>query len=322
MASFFPAEEFGQAVAAGHLDNFSVMDGEGLHITGTASLMDSCQFSHNTFPLAGDPYPDLDDVTRSFDPSSAIDAEPKMFPCYDALGMVSKAWTGQKAELNLGCKNTWLGISNHDRLGIVDDAWTAWTEHNMEVNLDCNYKLLESHTVQYSRRFQVTDVPPGIPLNNCFRFAPTTYWLRGIHAHDIANIMLDFRGEKVVMTITKVSHTKFSIKANICIDGISCVAKLRVYSNNANSALALELQRRSGCGLVFNRFYQQVGYYLVACQKSVQLELLSALEGDSSTIWTNADLVIDDMAGKHNVPQFAWAHTQGLSHSDLSLDAE
>jgi len=74
----------------------------------------------------------------------------------------------------------------------------------------------------------------------------------------------------MTVTITKVSHAKFSIKVNMCIDGSDCVAKLRMYSKDANRDLALELQRHSGCGLVFNRFYEEVGCYLAACPKSVQ----------------------------------------------------
>jgi len=296
-------------------EDLSIMDGESLRIAGTAST----QMDY-MFPLAGDPYPEPC-VTRSFDPCGAVH-ELSIIPCYDALPMGPSAWTGQEAALNIGCKNTWPEISSHDAPGIMDDAWATWPDRDIATNLDCDYTLLESFTVQSFRRFQATDVPPGVPSNSCFRFAPTTYWLRGVHAHDLANMMLDFRTAKVVMTITKVSHTKFSIKADICIDGSNCVAKMRVYSNNANRALALELQRRSGCSLVFNRFYQQAGDYLVARQKSLQLELLNALEGGSSTVWTNDDVGIDGVAGKYDVAQAAWAHEPGLSRGDLFLDAE
>jgi len=146
------------------------------------------------------------------------------------------------------------------------------------------------------RRFKATDVPPGVPMNVCFRLVIMTYWLRGIDAHIIANTLLDFLSAKMDTAITKVSHAKFSIKVQIGTDGSDCVAKLRMYSNDANGALALELQRRSGCGLVFNWFYQEVGCYLTAHQKSMQLELLSALERGSSSAWTNTPVGDDGMA--------------------------
>jgi len=66
-----------------------------------------------------------------------------------------------------------------------------------------------------------------------------------------------------------------SIKVQIGTDGGDCVAKLRMYSNDGNGALYLELQRRSGCGLVFNKFYQEVGYYLATRQKIGKFELLN-----------------------------------------------
>jgi len=257
----------GCSVASGH---FAPQDSKSLHITGTAStLIDPCQFSYDTFFLAGDPYRELDDVTRSFDPNIVADAVFKTIPNDDALRMVlyddaPAAWTGHEAAVNLGCDNKWLDNFSQDSAAMIpsDDAFTAWTEHNAAVNLDCNEKSLERNTVPYSRRFQATDLPPGVPLNVCFQLRPTTYWLRGAGAHVIANMLLDFLTAKATTTITKASHAKFSIKVSTCIDGSDRVAKLRMYSNDANRALALELQRRSGCGLVFSRFYREVGCLL------------------------------------------------------------
>jgi len=339
-------------------EDFSMIDGEGLHIPGTASTpMDSCQFSDDPLWFPGDPYAQRDDTYRSFDSTSVAGFVFETIPSNDALGMapsddVLAALTGHEAEVNLpGCNDKWLVNASYDAVAKIriDDALAAWTEPSMALNLDCNNKSLESHTVPYSRRFQATDVPPGVPSNICFRLQPTTYWLRGADAHVIANMLLDFQTAKVTTTITKVSHAKFSIKVNICIDGSDCVAKLRMYSNSANRALALELQRRSGCTLVFNRFYQEVGDYLAARHKSVQLELLNALKEGSSPVRTNADMGTDgvaepaalmmlecsqsqtsrmdaeaslaDLQMLDKVPQVAWAHDQGLIRNEQSLDA-
>jgi len=274
--------------------------------------MDPCLLSHDTFSLAGDPYREPDTVTRSFDLNSAGGGVFKMVPSDHGLGMPPSddalaAWTGHETAVNQGCNNKWLENSSHHAVAVIpiDYALAAWTEDNVAVNLDCNKKSLESHTNLYSRKFQATDVPPEVPSNGCFRLHPMTYWLREVDAHVIANMLLDFLTSKVTTTITKVSHLKFSIKVSICIDGSDCVAKLRIYSNNAKlsmysknakNAFALELQRCSGCGLVFNRFYQEVGCYLAARHKSVQFELLNFLKGDSSPVWANADVGTDGVA--------------------------
>jgi len=240
------------------------MDDEGLHIPGIASNpMDSYQNSHDTFPLAGDPYPEPE-TFRSFNPNSAVD-------------LVTMSTV---------------------------DAFAAWTGY---------------------RRFQSTDVPPEVPMNVCLRLAIMTYWLRGVDAHIIANTLLDFLTGKMGTAITKVSHAKFSIKVRICTDGgDDCVAKLRMYSNNASGALALELQRRSGCGLVFNRFHQEVGYYLAACQKSMPFELLNALEGGSSPVRTDANFGSDGVAEPaalmmlaRGQPQTRWMEAQ-ISFADVA----
>jgi len=273
-------------------EDFGVMDGEDLHIPGTAStLVDSCQFAHKAFSFAGDVYPELENVTHSFDPNSVADVVFKTIPSDDALRMdlsddAFAAWAGHESALNLGCNNRWFENFNQDAIAMtpIHDTLTAWTECKALVNLHSENKSLESHTVPYSRRFQATDVPPGVPLNVCFRLQPTTYWLRSVDAHVVLNMLLDFLTATVTTTITKVSYAKFSIKANICMDGGECAVKLRMYSSDANHALALQLQRRSGCGLVFQKFCQEVGCHLAARQKSVQFEQLNALEGVSSSV--------------------------------------
>jgi len=284
--------------------DISMMDGDGLHIQRTAStFMDSRQFLYDTFSVPGDPYPEFDNVTRCCDPSDDADVLFKPIASDDALETVHKcnvftARTGHEAAVNLGCNNDRLENLSHDAVGMisVEDALASWREHSPLENLDCNNTSLEPCTIPYPRRFQATDVLPGVPVNVCFRIQPTTYRLRGVDAHVVANMLLDYLTVKATLTIAKVSHAKFSIKANICIDGTDCLAKLRIYSNNASYALALELQRRSGCGLVFNWFYQEVGCYLTAHQKSMQLELLSALERGSSSAWTNTPVGDDGMA--------------------------
>lgn len=138
----------------------------------------------------------------------------------------------------------------------------------------CSNDWLLPHAVLYSKRFQATNVAPAAPRDIFFRFRPTTCWLRDIAAPDIGNKLLDFLVSTKAPTITKVNQAKFSIKVNVCMDGHECTVKLRMYSDSAHRALALEFQRQSGCDLVFNKFYQLVSRYLEACQKSMQHEPL------------------------------------------------
>jgi len=158
-----------------------------------------------------------------------------------------------------------------------DEAFAAaWTGHVASMKTTCSNDWLLPHAVLYSKRFEATKVPPMAPSDVFFRFQPTTCWLRGVAAPDIGNKLLDFLVSTVALTITKVNHAKFTIKANVYMDGCECAVKLRMYSDNAHRALALEFQRRSGCGLVFKKFYQLARSYLEACQESMQLEPLGA----------------------------------------------
>jgi len=166
----------------------------------------------------------------------------------------------------------WL---SHDRSRLKGDS-AMCKGHVASMETSCRNDLLLPHAVLYSKRFEATTMPPMAPSEVFFRFQPTTCWLRGVAAPDIGNKLLDFLVSTVALTITKVNHAKFTIKANVYMDGCECAVKLRMYSDNAHRALALEFQRRSGCGLVFKKFYQLARSYLEACQESMQLEPLGA----------------------------------------------
>jgi len=143
-------------------------------------------------------------------------------------------------------------VSNDEALAAAQKA------HVASMKMSCSNDWLLPHAVLYSKIFEATTVPPKVPSDVFFQFQPTTCWLRGVAAPDIGNKVLDFLVSTKASTITKVNQAKFSIKANVVMDGRVCGVKLRMYSDNAHGALALEFQRRSGCCLVFNKLYQLV----------------------------------------------------------------
>jgi len=169
----------------------------------------------------------------------------------------------------------WL---SHDRSRLKGDS-AMCKGHVASMETSCRNDLLLPHAVLYSKRFEATTMPPMAPSEVFFRFQPTTCWLRGVAAPDIGNKLVNFMVSTMASTITKVNRARFSIKANMHMDGRECAVKLRMYSDNAHRALALEFQRRSGANLVLNKFYQLVREHLEAYDKSVQHEPLVASKG-------------------------------------------
>lgn len=58
-----------------------------------------------------------------------------------------------------------------------------------------------------------------------------------------------------------MNRTKFTIKAETCFDGLSCQTKVRIYSQ-AIGQYAVEMQRRSGDCIAFQRLYNSAARYL------------------------------------------------------------
>lgn len=162
-------------------------------------------------------------------------------------------------------------------------AAAGWTRNVVAAKQACII-LLASQAISRIRRFEMAEIAPGIPLHALFQLKPSTYWLNGSASHDIGNMLLDLLCTENAATITKVNHVKFSIKANIYVDGSECTLKLRMYSDDARSALALEVQRRSGCAVVFNRFYQQVGEHIATRHRGAMLSPPNIDKGCCSSV--------------------------------------
>mmetsp|Transcript_18010 Transcript_18010/g.37498 ORF Transcript_18010/g.37498 Transcript_18010/m.37498 type:complete len:498 (+) Transcript_18010:197-1690(+) len=113
------------------------------------------------------------------------------------------------------------------------------------------------------RRFTETDRPPLAPSRSqpLFHFSATTLRIISTAPFEIGNLLLDFLGTQVKSLIMKVNSAKFAIKAEVFIDGASCLLKARCYEQ-ACDAFCVEFQRRKGDCMAFGKTYQLAAEYL------------------------------------------------------------
>jgi len=106
---------------------------------------------------------------------------------------------------------------------------------------------------------EITPFPP-LPLNSFYVFAPTTFRMtlppKG-EMHDAGNDFVKFLdSENVKSTVKKVREHKGWVSADVFLDYQMVVLKARFYQEA--QGYRLELQRRSGCVVAFNKVYDQV----------------------------------------------------------------
>mmetsp|Transcript_84565 Transcript_84565/g.217876 ORF Transcript_84565/g.217876 Transcript_84565/m.217876 type:complete len:466 (-) Transcript_84565:139-1536(-) len=183
--------------------------------------------------------------------------------------------------------------------------------------------------------FKEGDVPPPKPVDEFFKLETTTLTVRSDRPFEIGNCLEDFLATKVTSSVSKVSTTKFSIKADVfgsSVYGCSgmCTLKVRVYGTDAD-VYAVEFQRRSGDCLTFNNSYQQAVVHLkgVFAQPSSFLQMqavdaqlpqlrMPALSGCSLDQAEVAPLL--DMASLTELPSVQAECATALS--DLAQDFE
>jgi hypothetical protein len=101
--------------------------------------------------------------------------------------------------------------------------------------------------------FSCGDVPPAFPIDPDFRLEGTTVYIENSSPEQIGVGLLNLLKQEAAATITKVSRIKFSVKAYVHVDGLSCDVKVRVYRQEVG--FAVEFQRRSGDVLAFRRLF-------------------------------------------------------------------
>lgn len=106
-----------------------------------------------------------------------------------------------------------------------------------------------------------------VPADTLFQLEQTTVLVNDSSAAQIGNHMLDFLGSEIAGLVTKVNRIKFTIKAKVYLDGLSCEAKVRIYRKAPDQHI-VEMQRRSGDSIAFNRLFQLASQQLTACINS------------------------------------------------------
>jgi len=110
-------------------------------------------------------------------------------------------------------------------------------------------------------RFQECDEALEVPQDTFFQLEPTLIKLDGRCASQIGNRMIDLLGAKGVGSISKVNRVKFTMKAEVCLDGLSCLIKVRIYRQSLGQYL-VEMQRRSGDSIAFHRVHRWASHDL------------------------------------------------------------
>lgn len=114
-------------------------------------------------------------------------------------------------------------------------------------------KVDPEHPEHFQDPKQFNGLPPKPPSSQHFTFAPTTVFLEGRAPQQIAESVVDFLTSQVVASVTKVRPEKYTIKAEVFVQAVSCTIKVRVYDYEGK--YAVELQRRSGDAFILQSTY-------------------------------------------------------------------
>lgn len=133
--------------------------------------------------------------------------------------------------------------------------------------------------------FMQSDFPPLLPQDPFFQLEVTTAFIDAEDAAVVGNSLLAFLGT-VAANVLKVNTRKFTVKAAVLCDGLTCAMKVRVYSLGF-PRFALEFQRYSGDCLAYNKTFQQAVQYFTS-EATPTSSTLPAIKVDK-------DLAIEDL---------------------------
>lgn len=112
------------------------------------------------------------------------------------------------------------------------------------------------------------DEAPTPPDDDLFKFELTTLTVQGRSAAEIANKTVHILDKKVESSwVKKASRKKLAITAEVCSEASYCEIKVRIY--RASGGYFIEMQRRHGDIIAFNRLWQTVSENLNSCMTSV-----------------------------------------------------
>lgn len=174
---------------------------------------------------------------------------------------------------------------------------------------------LGGYSLESCKKFAATEQAPCLPRNKFFQLSEATLRLSCTSHSGLMNDLLDFLGTQVSSSVTKVNCQKFTIKADVFINGLMCGIKVRCYhdeqqSNFEMSHLALEFQRRRGDCIAFSKVLKLAARYLEYQVISIENVLDDAKvcfpSAPSCTIDTAADKDLSpllDMASAIGAPE-------------------
>eukprot|EP00746_Dinoflagellata_sp_MGD_P168452 gnl/MRDRNA2_/MRDRNA2_99937_c0_seq1.p1 gnl/MRDRNA2_/MRDRNA2_99937_c0~~gnl/MRDRNA2_/MRDRNA2_99937_c0_seq1.p1 ORF type:complete len:439 (-),score=83.08 gnl/MRDRNA2_/MRDRNA2_99937_c0_seq1:469-1785(-) len=111
-----------------------------------------------------------------------------------------------------------------------------------------------------STNFDEHHVPPRPPSSTHFFFAPTTFFVEGCSPQQIGKSLVAFLTTEIVASVTKVRPQKYSIKAEVFHEGMSCSLKVKVYSYDGQ--YAIEVHRQAGDAFVLQTTYHRLKAYI------------------------------------------------------------
>jgi hypothetical protein len=197
---------------------------------------------------SGDPYGELDDVTRGVSM-----AQPHGLDAF---------WSAQKESSCMDSNSLFLSGCDYEYSSFQMDPFCAKPASNSAHSI----VALESDA------FQVHHLPPTTPSSEHFFFVSTTLFLEDCSPQKIGNILLNFFKSQVVASITKVKLEKYTVKAEVFMNGHSCMMKTRVYTHG--DKYAVEVQRRAGDAFILHSTFKLLSDHLEACLNSSFLETL------------------------------------------------
>lgn len=221
------------------------------HVDLKLTSLESCHMSDVLD--SGDPYRELDDTTRGVPIGQPTSLHAFPFDISDKSGFLSDndprgsffhTGEGGKYSLPGNCSE-----SDPIFLPSLRDASVPWWEVP-NTNISCSA----------ISDFQEHHIPPSTPSSKYFFFASTTLIVEGCSPQLIGKSVVDFLTTEVIASVTKVRPLKYSIKAEVFVEGVSCNMKVKVYSHDGK--YAVEVQRQAGDAFVMQSTYRLLFAYL------------------------------------------------------------
>jgi hypothetical protein len=86
--------------------------------------------------------------------------------------------------------------------------------------------------------------PPNPPCSPNFTFGPHALFVEACSPQQVFNCLVTFLTSNVAASGVKVSRTKYSVKAEVIVESVSCTIKARIYSQHGK--YAVDIRRRAG----------------------------------------------------------------------------